>query len=306
MCNPKHSAKYVCCTGTSALSTARADTSCEMERRRTRSSSSTLSISSRFPWNCDPTGTATGRSRGITSTSSRISQRRNAKKENSCAFTIGSSVIFGSEKPCWNWVALKKQFARWTKWRTRTTHTLLQKKNSTYTVAIGGYVRILLVPTRCPWGIVLISKKRCQLCVALRMERIKFIIKIGGKVLPRLGGTGKILGGIPHLRHHRDDGLNTDGAGEPVKTVNGLFIRGMSVKTNLVKSYSDQFGNSQRSLLSPTGVVKSFPPKTENWLRKRYHYSMNNDTSTEDKHKTNHINNKCNDMNMNTRKMHIT
>ena len=30
------------------------------------------------------------------------------------------------------------------------THTLLQKKNSTYTVAIGGYVRILLVPTRCP------------------------------------------------------------------------------------------------------------------------------------------------------------
>ena len=30
------------------------------------------------------------------------------------------------------------------------THTLLQKKNSTNTVAIGGYVRILLVPTRCP------------------------------------------------------------------------------------------------------------------------------------------------------------
>ena len=43
--------------------------------------------------------------------------------------------------------------------------------------------------------------------------------KIGGKALPRLGGTGKIPGGIPHLRHHHDDGLNTDGAGE----ANGLL-----------------------------------------------------------------------------------
>ena len=30
------------------------------------------------------------------------------------------------------------------------THTMLQKKNSVYIVAIGGYVRILLFPTRCP------------------------------------------------------------------------------------------------------------------------------------------------------------
>ena len=49
------------------------------------------------------------------------------------------------------------------------------------------------------------------------MKRIKFITKIGGKALPHLGGNGKILGDIPHLRHHRDDGPNTDGAGEPAK-----------------------------------------------------------------------------------------
>ena len=79
------------------------------------------------------------------------------------------------------------------------------------------------------------SKKHCQPCVASRIKRIKLITKIGGKALPRLGGNGKIPGGIPHLRHHRDDGLNTDGAGEPAKTVNGLFIRGMSLKTNLVQ-----------------------------------------------------------------------
>ena len=67
------------------------------------------------------------------------------------------------------------------------------------------------------------------------MQRIKLITKIGGKALPRLGGNGKIPGGIPHLRHHRDDGLGTDGAGEPSKTVNGLLTCGLSLKTNLVQ-----------------------------------------------------------------------
>ena len=138
------------------------------------------------------------------------------------------------------------------------------------------------------------------------MQRIKLITKIGGKALPRLGGNGKILGGIPRLRHHRDDGPSTDRSGKPAKTVIGPIIRGMILKINLVQNYSDQFGNSQRSLLSPTGGVKRKPPTTENWLRKRYNYSMNNDTSTEDKHETNHINNKYNDMNNDTRKMHIT
>ena len=53
-------------------------------------------------------------------------------------------------------------------------------------------------------------------------------------------------------------------------------------------------------------LVKSIPPTTENWLRKRYKYSKKNYKSTEDKHETNHINNKYNDTNMNTRKMHNT
>ena len=53
-------------------------------------------------------------------------------------------------------------------------------------------------------------------------------------------------------------------------------------------------------------AVKSIHPTVENWLRKHYKYTMKNDTSTKDEHETNHINNKCNDMNMNTRKMHNT
>ena len=51
------------------------------------------------------------------------------------------------------------------------------------------------------------------------MQRINLITKIGGKALPRLGGTGKIPGGILHLRHHHDDGLDTDRTEKPEKSV---------------------------------------------------------------------------------------
>ena len=95
------------------------------------------------------TVTATGR-KVIKNITLRINSKRSVRNDNSWAFTIGSSVMHDSERPWSNWVALKKWFARWTNWRTRITHTMLQKKNSMYTVAIGGYVRILLVPTRCP------------------------------------------------------------------------------------------------------------------------------------------------------------
>ena len=46
--------------------------------------------------------------------------------------------------------------------------------------------------------------------------------------------------------------------------------------------------------------VKSIPPNTEKWLRKRYDKNYNNDTSNEDKHETNYS------MNNDTRNMHIT
>ena len=96
------------------------------------------------------------------------------------------------------------------------------------------------------------------------------ITKIGGKALPRLGGTGKIPGGIFHLRHHRDDGPSTDRSGKPAKKVIGPLIRGMIPRINL-QNYSSQFGNSQRSLLSPTGGCKHYTSNTGKsyvkWLR---------------------------------------
>ena len=86
------------------------------------------------------------------------------------------------------------------------------------------------------------------------MQRIKLITQIGGKALPRLGGNGKILGGIPHLRHHRDDGLNIDGAGELAKISEwSIYLWNESHNEFGAKVTVAKFGNSQRSLLSPTG-----------------------------------------------------
>ena len=65
------------------------------------------------------------------------------------------------------------------------------------------------------------------------MRRLKN--EVDQSLFLKIGGTGKILGGIPHLRHHRDDGPNTDGAVKSAKTLNGLIIRGMSLTMNLVQ-----------------------------------------------------------------------
>ena len=56
------------------------------------------------------------------------------------------------------------------------------------------------------------------------MKRIKLISKIGRKALFHRGGNGKIPGGIPHLRHHHDDGLDTDGTVKPEKSVKIVYL----------------------------------------------------------------------------------
>ena len=71
------------------------------------------------------------------------------------------------------------------------------------------------------------------------------------------------------------------------KSVNGpIYLWNESHNEFGAKITAAKFGNSQRSLLSPTGGVKSIPPAAENWLRKLYTYSKKNYKSTEDKHQT--------------------
>ena len=60
---------------------------------------------------------------------------------------------------------------------------------------------------------------------------------IGRKVLFH-GGNGKLLGGVPIMRLHHKDGLNTDRTGKPVYSVNQLFICGMNLSKNLMHNLS--------------------------------------------------------------------
>ena len=87
MLNPKHSAKYVCHIGTSASSVARAGTSYEMIRQRTRSTSSQFLFFFLFPTftsgKVDHTVTDTERKKGIKNITLRISSKRNVRNDNS-------------------------------------------------------------------------------------------------------------------------------------------------------------------------------------------------------------------------------
>ena len=129
-------------------------------------------------------------------------------------------------------------------------------------------------------------------------------MKIGRKVPPP-GGNGKLPGGIPILRHHHDDGLNTDRAGKPATISDWAnYSWNDSHKEFGAKNYSDHFGNSQRSSLSPTGGVKSTSPVTENHYKNGYENCTYSMTSNEDNnHDTKHIN-KHTDANHDTRKLH--
>ena len=97
---------------------------------------------------------------------------------------------------------------------------------------------------------------------------------------------------------------------KPVEEIIGMTEECECTEKNVLSHYhvgSGAPGAPQSSiagrLLSTFRIdVATTPPAAENWLQKHIQHE---DMSTEDKHDTNHIN-KCNDMNMNTRKMHIT
>ena len=68
-----------------------------------------------------PTGTITGRSQGIASTTSPIRSKRSAKRSSTWVSTTGSFETRSSARTCLTPVALRKCVARWTTWRTKTT-----------------------------------------------------------------------------------------------------------------------------------------------------------------------------------------
>ena len=143
MLSQKHNAKHAWRIGTLALSTARAGTSYEMDttenKKYIKSVLDLFSIPNFYIRKGRPHG------------------HRYGKKEGDQEYHTANQL----QKKCKKrqFLSIHGRFIRDT-WFRKTMlelgrteeviRTLLQKKNSTYNVAIGGYVRILLVPTRCP------------------------------------------------------------------------------------------------------------------------------------------------------------
>ena len=84
----------------------------------------------------------------------------------------------------------------------------------------------------------------------------------------------------------------SDGSGQPEITLSVIEACNFSENTRLEQTHDG------------SGQCKEYTSYYRKLAAKTIFYSLNNNTSTEDKHDTNHINNKYNDMNMNTRKMH--
>ena len=73
------------------------------------------------------------------------------------------------------------------------------------------------------------------------------------------------------MRIHHKNGVNTDRTGKPVQSVNQtIHLWYESQQEFDAQIYRDYIGNSQRSLLSPTGGVKRTFPDTENHEQNGY------------------------------------
>ena len=178
--------------GTSASSIARAVTSYEMIRQRTRSTSSRFLPLFDSPLLHQERSTTRSPIRKERRWS-RISHCESAQEEMQEKRFLEYSRSFypwwDSERPWSKWIALKKWFARWTNWRTRITHTTLPKNKSMNTAAIGDTFEFWFrhdARKASSW-----FQRSSLPCVASRIKRIKLITKIDGKALPHPGGIGQ-------------------------------------------------------------------------------------------------------------------
>ena len=188
---------------------------------------------------------------------------KRCRKKNMKTFMIDLSVTWTSEKRWSSWVALKTSSLKWIDLQVKTTLILPLKKKLMSIVEIGGSAQIWRIPTRCRQGIDLTSRKHCRHCTASRKRRTRSTMKIGRIVHPH-GGNGTLPGGIPIMRVHHEDGLNTDRTGNLCNQwTNYSFVAWISERI-WCTFYRDYIGNSQHSSLLPTGGVKSTSPDTEN------------------------------------------
>ena len=108
------------------------------------------------------------------------------------------------------------------------THHATEEENSMYTVENGGYVRILLVRTWCPWASSWFQRSVVYFASPQEWRGSSLLPKLVAKLFLVLVELARFLVASPHLRHHRDDGPSTDGSRKIAKTVIGPNFRGTS------------------------------------------------------------------------------
>ena len=289
-CNAEHAWRI----GTLASSTARADTSCEMTQQKTRSTSSPFLISSLSrtftSGRVGHTVTGTGRKKVIKNTTLQINSKRSVGRSDSWTFTIDLFVIHGSENHAgigshWRSDSRDGQTGerRHPHCHRRRTQRVSWQLMDTFEFCgfrhdadkASPWLQESIVNLASPQE----SRGWWSLLSKLVAKLFLIVVAMARFLVASL---------IWDITTTMD--LTLIERGNLRNQWNVYLLVAWFSQWIWFTIYSDHFGNSQRSSLSPTGGVKSTSPITEKLLRKLYVYSMNNNMSDEDnKHDTNYI-----------------
>ena len=231
MLNPKHSAKYVCRTGTSASSTARAVTSYEMIRQRTRSTSSQFLTSFRFP----------------TSTSRKVDPtvHRHGKLEKKCKkreFLSTHDLFIRDARFRKTMIELGRteEVIREMNKLANEDHTHHATEEEINVYRNNWWIRsnfagsdTMPVRHRADFKDALSTLRR------LKNQEDQAYYQNWWQTSSSSWWNWQDSWWHSSSEYHRDDGPSTDRSGKSAKTVIGPIIRGMILKINLMQNYSD-------------------------------------------------------------------
>ena len=209
-----------------------------MTQQRTRSTSRPCWISS--PSRTFTSGrachtvTGTGRKQVAKNTKRQINFKRSVERNNTGTFTTDLTVFYGSERLMRELGRSEEVILEMDRLASEDhSHIATEEEIDVYRG--NWWIRSNLVDSdRMPTRHRLDFKKALSTLHRFKKAEEKAYYQNWSLSSSSSWCNGKLPGGIPHLRHHRDDGPSTDRSRKPAKTVLGLIIRGMSLTKNLV------------------------------------------------------------------------
>ena len=121
---------------------------------------------------------------------------------------------------------MKKQFARWTGWRTKINHTHNCDRRRTRCVPqqLVDPFELCRFQHDADQASTWFQRSVVNLASSQECRGSSLLPELVAKLVLVFGGNGKILGGILYLRHHHDDGPDTDQPGKPEKISEWFFF----------------------------------------------------------------------------------